>query len=142
MSNAMKRLFVEYQEIDKDINPLYSLSPKEDDFCKFIIIGPQDTLYENGIFKGHIKFTKQYPNEPPNVIFHNIVHPNIYKTGQVCISILHKGSDYTGYEILKDGTKPWDNTIMLSIISMLSAPNFESPANMDASLLCKNNFEK
>lgn len=146
MSNAMKRLFVEYQEIDKDINPLYSLLPKEDDFLtwEFIIIGPQDTLYENGIFKGHIKFTKQYPNEPPNVIFHNIVHPNIYKTGQVCISILHKGSDYTGYEKDIERWLPSHgvNTIMLSIISMLSAPNFESPANMDASLLCKNNFEK
>ena len=31
---------------------------------------------------------------------------------------------------------------MLSIISMLAAPNFESPANMDASLMCKNDKNK
>lgn len=146
MSKAMKRLLVEYQEINKDINPLYSLSPNEDDFLTwdFIIIGPQDTLYENGLFRGKINFTKNYPNDPPNVIFNNIVHPNIYKTGQVCISILHKGSDYTGYEKDIERWLPSHgiNTIMLSIISMLAAPNFESPANMDASLLCKNDIIK
>lgn len=146
MSKAMKRLLIEYQDINKDINPLYSLSPNEDDFLtwNFIIIGPQDTFYENGLFRGQIKFTKEYPNAPPNVIFNNIVHPNIYKTGQVCISILHKGSDYTGYEKDIERWLPSHgiNTIMLSIISMLAAPNFESPANMDASLLCKNDINK
>lgn len=146
MSKAMKRLLIEYQDINKDINPLYSLSPNEDDFLtwNFIIIGPQDTFYENGLFRGQIKFTKEYPNAPPDVIFNNIVHPNIYKTGQVCISILHKGSDYTGYEKDIERWLPSHgiNTIMLSIISMLAAPNFESPANMDASLLCKNDINK
>ena len=34
------------------------------------------------------------------------------------------------------------NSIMMSIISMLSAPNFESPANVEASSLCKNSPEK
>ena len=56
----------------------------------FIIIGPQDTFYEGGMFNGQIKFTKQYPNKPPKVCFcDDMIHPNIYNTGEVCISILH-----------------------------------------------------
>ena len=31
---------------------------------------------------------------------------------------------------------------MLSIISLLSSPNFESPANLDASTLWNNNLDK
>jgi len=62
-------------------------------------------------------------------------HPNVYKDGRVCISILHKpGNDPTGYE---DASERWSpvhtvETIMLSIISMLSSPNDESAANIDA----------
>ena len=59
----------------------------------------------------------------------------VYKDGRVCISILHKpGNDPTGYE---DASERWSpvhtvETIMLSIISMLSSPNDESAANIDA----------
>ena len=86
-------------------------------------------------------FPSVYPSKPPQVIFNNILHPNIYKNGQVCISILHEGSDQFGYEKDIERWSPTHgiNTIMLSIISMLSAPNFESPANLDASVLWKDN---
>ena len=43
-------------------------------------------------------FTKDYPSKPPQVYFDNIMHPNIYENGKVCISILHEGTDTFGYE--------------------------------------------
>ena len=91
-----------------------------------------------------MKFPEDYPNRPPEVTFSNIYHPNIYSSGKVCISILHEGTDTFGYESDIERWLPSHgvNTIMLSIISMLSAPNFESPANIDASKLWKNNPEE
>ena len=145
MSNihCMKRLMTELKEINKDPNHLYSISPRENFLeWEFIIFGPPDTLYEGGIFPGEIIFPKDYPNKPPSVKFKNIIHPNIYSDGKVCISILHEGSDQYGYEKDIERWLPTHgvNTIMISIISMLSAPNFESPANVDVSVLCKDNY--
>jgi ubiquitin-conjugating enzyme E2 G1 len=59
----------------------------------------------------------------------------VYNDGKVCISILHDpGNDPHGYE---DAAERWSpvhtvESIVLSIISMLSSPNDESPANLDA----------
>ena len=139
---AVKRLLNELKDIKKDPNYFYSLDLNENDIFiwNFSIIGPSDTLYEGGIFSGTLKFTNEYPNKPPVVKFDNILHPNIYNEGHVCISILHEGSDQYGYEKDSERWSPTQNinSIMLSIISMLSAPNFESPANVEASVLWKN----
>ena len=143
---ATKRLLIELKDIVKDPNYFYSCTPSEDNILdwSFSMIGPPDTFYEGGIFTGKITFPPQYPNKPPQVKFDNILHPNIHKNGIVCISILHEGSDIYGYEKDYERWTPSHsvNSIMLSIISMLSAPNFESPANIDASTLWKDTPDK
>lgn len=146
MNSAIKRLVNELKEIQKDTNYYYSVCPHEDNYMcwDFLIIGPEDTIYEYGIFKGIINFPKEYPNRPPKVQIFNIIHPNIYTNGDVCISILHEGSDVYGYEKDIERWLPTHsvNSILLSIISMLSEPNFESPANINASTLWRNNPTK
>ena len=142
---SIKRLTREFIDLQKDPNYLFSISMENIFEWDFIILGPQDTLYENGIFKGKIHFPHSYPNEPPSIKFNDdMIHPNIYKDGLVCISILHKGIDETGYELPHERWSPTQNvnTIMLSTISLLSNPNFESPANIDVSLLFKNNYSQ
>ena len=140
----MKRLAIEFREILKDPNYFYSCAPKPDNMFlwDFNLIGPPDTMYSGGIFTGIIRFTSEYPHKPPVVKFDNILHPNIYKTGQVCISILHEGSDAYGYEKDSERWSPSQsiNSILMSILSMLSEPNFDSPANVDASTLWKNDI--
>jgi len=139
---AVKRLLTELKDITKDPNYLYSCEPTDNILnWNILIIGPQDTVYENGIFKGTIIFPKEYPIKPPQVILSDIIHPNIHTNGIVCISILHEGVDQYGYE---DASMRWNpshcvNSIMLSIVSLLSNPNFDSPANIDASVLWKDN---
>lgn len=100
------------------------------------IIGPQDTLYEGGFFNAKLTFPKDYPNSPPSCRFTSEMwHPNVYADGRVCISILHNpGDDPNGYETASERWSPVHTveTIMISIISMLSSPNDESPANVDA----------
>lgn len=143
---ALKRLHNEFKDIRKDPNYFYSLGLNISNayIWNFSMIGPTDTLYEGGIFTGTITFPDNYPIKPPVVIFDNLLHPNIYSSGHVCISILHEGTDQYGYEKDYERWSPSQNvnSIMLSILSMLSAPNFDSPANIDASVLWKDNPSK
>ncbi|KAJ3364337.1 Ubiquitin-conjugating enzyme E2 15 [Kappamyces sp. JEL0680] len=73
---------------------------------------------------------------PPKMKFISEVwHPNVHDNGDVCISILHApGEDRYGYE---DASERWlpihtVETIVISVISMLSDPNDQSPANIEA----------
>jgi ubiquitin-protein ligase len=59
----------------------------------------------------------------------------VYESGEVCISILHPPEeDKYGYESAAERWSPVQTpeTILLSVISMLSSPNDESPANIEA----------
>ncbi|OVA03508.1 Ubiquitin-conjugating enzyme [Macleaya cordata] len=100
------------------------------------IIGPPDTLYDGGYFNAIMSFPSNYPNSPPSVRFTSEMwHPNVYPDGRVCISILHApGDDPNGYELASERWTPVHTveSIVLSIISMLSSPNDESPANVEA----------
>ncbi|NWR25443.1 UB2R1 enzyme, partial [Emberiza fucata] len=58
------------------------------------IFGPPDTHYEGGYFKARLRFPIDYPYSPPAFRFlTKMWHPNIYETGDVCISILHPPVD-------------------------------------------------
>jgi ubiquitin-protein ligase len=69
-------------------------------------------------------------------------HPNIRSTGEVCISILHPpGADAFEYE---DRSERWNpvhtaESILISVISMLSDPNCESPENVEAARIYRTN---
>ena len=66
------------------------------------------------------------------IIIFNLI---VYLDGTVCISILHEpGEDQYGYERPEERWLPVHTveTIMLSVISMLSSPNSDSPANLEA----------
>lgn len=85
--------------------------------------------------------------EPPSLAFISTFwHPNVYdkesetgaKPGEVCISILHApGEDELNPQ--EHAAERWLPTrdvpsIIISVISMLASPNFESPANITASV--------
>jgi ubiquitin-protein ligase len=144
---SIKRLQMEYKEHLKEPNYYYSIEVDTTNFLKWnvLLLGPSDTIFEGGIFKCELIFPKEYPNKPPQFKFiDNFFHPNIYKDGKVCISILHEGQDIYGYEHISERWNPTQsvNSILMSIISMLPEPNFDSPANVDASKLWKEDFNK
>ena len=128
----------QYQDLLKNPVDGFSAGIDENNLYKWhaTLMGPQDTLYEGGVFKVVITFPKNYPNNPPEFKFvSQIYHPNIHHDGKVCISILHPpGDDIYGYETAVERWRPIHNvqSIVLSIISLLSDPNDESPANIDA----------
>lgn len=135
---AIRRLQSEIMQLNKDPNYFFSVSPNESNFLfwTFTLIGPPETFYEGGIFNGTIEFPKEYPNKPPKLRFKNkMYHPNIFPDGNVCISILHEGVDQWGYESVNERWNPSQSvsTVLMSILSILGYPNFDSPADVDAS---------
>lgn len=131
-------LLKEYRRMQENPSEHYSIGLLNDDIYTWevLIFGPRKTPYENGIFRGRMLFPIDYPEAPPTFRFcSEMWHPNIDRNGSVCISILHKpGEDEYGYESLDERWLPVRNpeSVILSIISLLTSPNCESPANIDA----------
>eukprot|EP01028_Stygiella_incarcerata_P014220 TRINITY_DN922_c0_g1_i2.p1 TRINITY_DN922_c0_g1~~TRINITY_DN922_c0_g1_i2.p1 ORF type:complete len:176 (+),score=35.70 TRINITY_DN922_c0_g1_i2:335-862(+) len=141
-------LFLSVAELEK--NPVSGFDAGlEDDSNLFkwsiFIFGPPDTIYEGGLFKATLEFPEDYPLMPPKMKFiSRMWHPNVYPDGTVCISILHApGDDEYGYETAQERWLPIHTveTILVSVISMLSSPNDESPANIEAAKEYRQNPE-
>lgn len=110
---------------------------------EILIMGPDGTLYEGGFFKARLVFPPDFPNMPPTMTFvSEMWHPNIYADGKVCISILHApGEDaMNSQETAEERWRPilGVEAILMSVISILSDPNDESPANLDAAVQWRN----
>ncbi|CAF9930441.1 hypothetical protein IMSHALPRED_008174 [Imshaugia aleurites] len=104
-----------------------------------LMISDDCKYYGGGFYRAHLIFPPEYPHLPPKMTFQTpIFHPNVYPSGDVCISILHApANDPYGYESASERWSPVQTpeTILLSVISMLSSPNDESPANVEAARL-------
>jgi len=114
--------------------------------------GPPATFYEGGAFRAILHFPTDFPYTPPKMAFTSEVwHPNVYygaeKNGEVCISILHPpGGNPDMPDQCESDRERWNpahsvTTIILSVISLLSDPNFSSPANVDASVQWRRDIE-
>ena len=71
-----------------------------------------------------------------------IYHPNIYKDGKLCISILHApGDDEMSGESAAERWSPAQGveSVLLSIISLLDDAECSSPANVDAGVMLRKN---
>ena len=101
----------------------------------FVIKNVKNTYYSNTSNYGIINFGEKYPFFPPAIKFiSNIVHPNIYKDGNICLSYLRSSSDETGYY---NSTNIWAPgitifQIFVAIVNLLHEPQLNSPANVDA----------
>ncbi|PAV77501.1 hypothetical protein WR25_02541 [Diploscapter pachys] len=149
---ALKRLMTEYKELTTRPPEGIIAAPIDDEnFFEWecLITGPDDTCFANGVFPARITFPQDYPLSPPKMRFTcELFHPNIYQDGRVCISILHSpGDDPTGYESSSERWSPVQSIekILLSVVSMLAEPNDESPANVNAAKMWREDraqFEK
>ena len=141
-SNAVKRI------INKDMKELKKMDLEslgifiefdEDNVlnAKSIIIGPENTPYENGILNFIIEFPKDYPFNPPKISYisrsKNRIHPNLYVGrskdnyyGKVCLSIINTWSGPKWTTVMHIGS------VLLSIQSLLNEnplhnePGFET----------------
>jgi ubiquitin-conjugating enzyme E2 D/E len=97
------------------------------------ITGPENTPFQNGIFKLTINFGTNYPFKPPQVKFTTkVFHPNIDKSGNICL------------DILKDQWSPAlsMSKVLLSISSLLMDPNPDDPLDAEAAELYKRDIDE
>ncbi|RPB26700.1 ubiquitin-conjugating enzyme [Terfezia boudieri ATCC MYA-4762] len=139
-SVAARRLLKEYRQLVDEAPDGITAGPIDEDNLfewECLIQGPDDTPFEGGVFPATLSFPKDYPLSPPKMRFTcEMFHPNIYKDGTVCISILHPpGDDPNQYESASERWSPIQSVekILISVMSMLAEPNDESGANVDAS---------
>ncbi|GMT29186.1 hypothetical protein PFISCL1PPCAC_20483, partial [Pristionchus fissidentatus] len=140
-SSALRALTLELKSLRSQ--PVEGFHIDVDDDNLFMwnvgIYGPPGTIYQGGYFKTCIRFPVNYPYSPPTVRFTTKVwHPNVYESGDLCISILHPPvDDPQSGELPCERWNPTQNvrTVLLSVISLLNEPNTSSPANVDASVM-------
>lgn len=84
-----------------------------------LIIGTKDTPYYSGNYFFEFIYPADYPYSPPTVNYytngHNIrFHPNLYKSGKVCVSLLNtwSGEQWTSCQTI--------STILLTLCSLLT----------------------
>lgn len=145
---SLKKLQREFNDINSkgDVNFTVGLVDPSDYFkWEVTIEGPENTIYEGSVLRAVLVFPYDYPLSPPDMTFQTKMwHPNIFKNGKVCISILHPPVvDETNLQERMD--EKWRpvlgvKEVVLSVSSMLVSPNLESPANVDAAVQYKSDF--
>ncbi|KAJ1985748.1 Ubiquitin-conjugating enzyme E2 2 [Dimargaris cristalligena] len=127
-----RRLMRDFKRLEQDPPTGVSGCPNPDNIMLWeaVIFGPEDTPFEDGIFKLRLTFDETYPNKPPNVRFSSrMFHPNVYASGELCLDILQNRWSPT-YDVA---------SILTSIQSLLHDPNPNSPANSEAAQLYREN---
>ena len=136
------RLYREFDELQNkpDINNCYTVDywdPDNPDIFHWqvILIPPKGTDYEGGLFKLEVKFSEDYPNTPPKMIFlTKIFHCNISDVdGKICINTLSPSCWKPTYTM---------EYILDSIIIILYKQNPQSPINCPAADIYRDDRNK
>ncbi|BAO39164.1 ubiquitin-conjugating enzyme E2-34 kDa [Kluyveromyces marxianus] len=110
-----------------------------------VMVLNEESIYHGGYFKAQMKFPDDFPFSPPTFRFTPaIYHPNVYRDGRLCISILHQSGNPTSDEPDEETWSPVQTveSVLISIVSLLEDPNISSPANVDAAVDYKKNPEQ
>ncbi|KAK3700883.1 hypothetical protein QZH41_012696, partial [Actinostola sp. cb2023] len=92
---------------------------------KCAIPGPAKTPWEEGLFPLRLEFPADYPFLPPKCIFTPpILHPNVFPSGTVSLSLVDKDKDWKPQVTMKQ--------VLLGIHLLLQDPNFHEPAQAEA----------
>lgn len=130
-----KRLKKEYSDLTRDPPANCSGGPVSDDIFHWraMLMGPDDSPYQGGVFYLNIRFPADYPFKPPKVVFETkIYHPNINSGGGICL------------DILKDQWSPalTISKVLLSISALLCDPNPDDPLVPEIARLFMSDREK
>lgn len=129
---AQVRLNREYRHIDA--NPIQhatvTITSVDIKLWRVDISPPTDCLYGCSTYTVALAFPPNYPFDPPKATFlSNILHPNISKSGDVCLSSLKVWSpSITSRKIIEE------------LVTILITPNIDDPINAEAASLYIQNY--
>ena len=140
MSLASSRLQLERKNWRKDYPFGFEAKPhKKADGTTDLLLwncavpGKASTPWEGGLYPVVLKFSEHYPAQAPKVAFpKGFVHPNVFDTGDVCLSIIGKG--WRPSIGVKD--------ILLGLQDLLDTPNETDPADWEVNSIYMNKRAK
>jgi ubiquitin-protein ligase len=132
-ANTSKRISIEYNRWLKteEESRFFTVNILDKDTMRewdIFLHGPPDSIYEGHKIKLHLTLTSEYPHKSPVIKFiTKMFHPNIDHNGKLCLDILNRQwSPSMSIEKL-----------LLSINSLLVAPNADDPLNSTAAVAYK-----
>jgi baculoviral IAP repeat-containing protein 6 len=119
--------------INWDSSVLLRIIPTNTNLISFMISGPKDTPYHNGLFEFHAYFPDTYPNIPPNVLINTTdngkvrFNPNLYSNGKVCLSLLGTWNGTKGESWISDLSTFFQVIISIQSLILVEEPYFNEP---------------
>ena len=132
--SALKRIISEISSFKNGLPLNYEstiwvrISKNNMNLFTFVISGPKDTPYENGLFEFHAYFPNTYPQVEPLVQIHTTgngsvrFNPNLYQNGKVCLSLLGTWSGQAS-----EKWNPKTSTFLQVLVSIQSLILVEQP---------------
>lgn len=123
------------EQNNEEYKKMFTIKMVDDNMYHWDIMlyGPADSLYEGYKFKLDLVLPTDYPFAPPRVKFITpIQHVNINTNGDICLDILK--NEWRSSQSMR--------TVLLSIILLLSQPNYKDPLNSDLAELYRKDKKK
>ena len=106
-----------------------------------MIIGPEETPYENGFYFFKFTFPPNYPFEPPQVKYCTLdgntrFNPNLYTCGKVCLSIINTwdGPKWTSCQTIRSVLISLRGLVLGVKYPLQNEPGFENTEGTRAAL--------
>lgn len=132
---SVKKLFKMYKEVEESSELFIEYNENDLSKCQIMMFGPKDTPYEAGVFLFDVHY-ENYPMEPPKVkfvtggIIQARIHPNLYREGKVCLSILGTWGENEWSPLLSTEKTFLTVKALLDKNPITNEPSFEKlPAN-------------
>ena len=99
----------------------------------FVITGPKDTPYHNGVYEFHAYFPKNYPETEPKVLLDTTgnssvrFNPNLYNCGKVCLSLLGTWSGQDGESWNSSTSTFLQVLVSIQSLILVENPYFNEP---------------
>ncbi len=119
--------------INWDSSILMRIITTNTNLLSFIIVGPKDTPYHNGLFEFHVYFPNEYPNNVPQVLINTTdngkvrFNPNLYNNGKVCLSLLGTWRGEKGESWIPEISTFFQVMISIQSLILVDEPYFNEP---------------
>ncbi|KEP46306.1 ubiquitin-conjugating enzyme E2 S-like protein [Rhizoctonia solani 123E] len=132
---AFRKLVKEIQQLRAEPPEGIRVVPSEENMLDVvgIVAGPEGTPYAGGYYHIHFSFPATYPASPPSArMMTKIFHPNVSRSGEICVNTLKKD---------------WKPTyglghVLVTIKCLLIVPNAESALDEEAGKLLLEDWDE